>query len=303
MTDSTKPMHSPDWPHHSEAPTDGRRRTASEQADLDAGRHWSAGCSIIVHQHGVQTVSRSVLSRHASQAEALAAARSYMDRAPLPASAVAGPAWWAHDSLTPRLGAEEVHYLAAAAAEESTRALIAGAPSSIQRIDTVDIASPVMTYAEALAWCDESPGRRIVRDVVTGRHAWIDGGGYRYLCSTVESGNSGHTEPAPRDGFYERRDAIDGAHQGATRPQRTDLVAVVDESGRVTGYSYTPASDDQIVTIRARAYNATARAMQISGVTLTHEQADDLGEAAIDWLRARLGLTIETTDDGVLARP
>jgi hypothetical protein len=62
----------------------------------------------------------------------------------------------------------------------------------------------------------------------------------------------------------------------------------------------TTATADQIATIRARRVDATAREMMTSGVTLSHEQADDLGDEAIDWLRTRLGLRIETTDTAVV---
>jgi hypothetical protein len=65
----------------------------------------------------------------------------------------------------------------------------------------------------------------------------------------------------------------------------------------------TTATAAQIDTIRARRVDATARAMMTDGVTLTHEQADDLGDEAMVWLRTRLGLSVETTDAGVVATP
>ena len=56
-------------------------------------------------------------------------------------------------------------------------------------------------------------------------------------------------------------------------------------------------------TIEARAYNDCARAMAREGVTMTHKQADELGDEALDWLRNRLGLRVEETDCGVECEP
>lgn len=67
--------------------------------------------------------------------------------------------------------------------------------------------------------------------------------------------------------------------------------------------STTIATETQIATIRARRVDDTARAMMVGGVTLTHEQADDLGDEAIGWLRSRLGLTVRETDRGVECVP
>lgn len=63
------------------------------------------------------------------------------------------------------------------------------------------------------------------------------------------------------------------------------------------------ASREEMQTIRSRAYNDTARAMQAEGVELTHRQADDLGDEGLDWLRDRLGLTVTADDSGVTAEP
>lgn len=63
----------------------------------------------------------------------------------------------------------------------------------------------------------------------------------------------------------------------------------------------TNATDTHIATIRARAYNETAREMARTGVYITHEQADEIGDVGMDWLRTRLGLEIETDDRGVVA--
>lgn len=60
-------------------------------------------------------------------------------------------------------------------------------------------------------------------------------------------------------------------------------------------------SETALATIRARAYNDAARAMERYGVRLTHAQADDLGADALDWLRSRLGLRVYETDSHVIA--
>ncbi len=65
----------------------------------------------------------------------------------------------------------------------------------------------------------------------------------------------------------------------------------------------TAATETQIATIRARRVDDTAREMMRAGVTLSHEQADDLGEEAMDWMRSRLGLDVETTDAAVVCSP
>ena len=58
-----------------------------------------------------------------------------------------------------------------------------------------------------------------------------------------------------------------------------------------------------IQTIKTRAINNMAREMMTSGFTLTHKQADDLGDEAMDWVRTRLGLTVTETDSCVECRP
>ena len=58
----------------------------------------------------------------------------------------------------------------------------------------------------------------------------------------------------------------------------------------------------EIETIRDRAYNDTARRMRYRGVALTHEQAAELGQEALDWLTSRIGLLVYETDGGVFGR-
>ena len=60
-------------------------------------------------------------------------------------------------------------------------------------------------------------------------------------------------------------------------------------------------TDMHLDTIRRARYNATAREIAAHGISLSHEQADEIGDVGCDWLRTRLGLTIETTARGVLA--
>jgi len=76
------------------------------------------------------------------------------------------------------------------------------------------------------------------------------------------------------------------------------------------------ATESQLMTIRARAYNDTAREMARAGVRLTHDQIDEadavnLGDAdqrrassgAVAWLSERLGLRVRQTDTGVECTP
>lgn len=58
-----------------------------------------------------------------------------------------------------------------------------------------------------------------------------------------------------------------------------------------------------IDTIKRRAYDDGARHMQVHGVVLTHDEADALGEEAMDWLRHRLSLAMETDAEMVRFSP
>lgn len=71
------------------------------------------------------------------------------------------------------------------------------------------------------------------------------------------------------------------------------------EDATMTSY----ATEIQVATIRAQAYNATAREMASTGITLSHEQADELGDEGMGWLRERLGLHIVTDDAAVRGIP
>lgn len=63
------------------------------------------------------------------------------------------------------------------------------------------------------------------------------------------------------------------------------------------------ATEEQLATIRARAVNGTARAMMRDGVTMTWEQADELGAAAIQWIESRLDMVCEMTTEAVVCTP
>lgn len=81
-----------------------------------------------------------------------------------------------------------------------------------------------------------------------------------------------------------RKSKVDGARKGAGRPRLTP------------GTAHSEA-------IRSHAYNDEARELTHHGVTLTHEQADDLGSEALGWLGSRLGLSVRETDSGVGCTP
>ena len=63
------------------------------------------------------------------------------------------------------------------------------------------------------------------------------------------------------------------------------------------------ATETQLATIRARRIDATARAMMAEGVTLSHDQADELGDESLGWIAGRLGLRVVETDVGVECSP
>ncbi len=59
-------------------------------------------------------------------------------------------------------------------------------------------------------------------------------------------------------------------------------------------------TEDQITQLRRHAVNDATREIMWNGVKLTWEQADDLGQEVIDWMRTRLGLQTRTTDAGIV---
>ncbi len=109
------------------------------------------------------------------------------------------------------------------------------------------------------------------------------------------------------DGMMPKHAARDLA--AALKDAGHEAAAVSDADDDSMAYVYvTPggpidAIDEHIATIKAGAYNAWAREMSRSGVRLTHDQADKIGDVGQDWLRNRLSLAIETDDRGLIATP
>lgn len=65
----------------------------------------------------------------------------------------------------------------------------------------------------------------------------------------------------------------------------------------------TTATDDQIEQLRLRAVNETTRGIARTGIRLTWDQADDLGDMISDWMRKRLDLRMTTDHSGVTFCP
>lgn len=63
------------------------------------------------------------------------------------------------------------------------------------------------------------------------------------------------------------------------------------------------AHSEHMETIAARRYDGEARAMEKHGVSLTHDQADEIGDEGVGWMKRRLGLEFTTDDRGVHGRP
>lgn len=59
---------------------------------------------------------------------------------------------------------------------------------------------------------------------------------------------------------------------------------------------------DRLEELRRRAVNDITREISATGCLLTHEQADELGEETLAWMRHRLGLETTETDLGVECR-
>ena len=65
----------------------------------------------------------------------------------------------------------------------------------------------------------------------------------------------------------------------------------------------TTATETQIAALAARRVDATTREIAETGITLTHEQADDLGAEVLDWMRSRLDMVVTETDRGTECAP
>ena len=59
----------------------------------------------------------------------------------------------------------------------------------------------------------------------------------------------------------------------------------------------------QIRALRLRAVNGVTRAIARDGLSLSHQEADSLGEEVLAWARQRLGVRVETDSDGVRLVP
>ena len=58
-------------------------------------------------------------------------------------------------------------------------------------------------------------------------------------------------------------------------------------------------TSEQLATIRARRIDDAARVMMRSGVSLTWEEADEIGEEGCAWVESRLGLSRTTDEEGI----
>ncbi|UOF82281.1 hypothetical protein [Caudoviricetes sp.] len=63
------------------------------------------------------------------------------------------------------------------------------------------------------------------------------------------------------------------------------------------------ATQTQIQAIRAQAVNSITREFRTRGITLTHEQSDEIGEIGRSWLINRFLLRAVVTDVGVEFTP
>lgn len=63
------------------------------------------------------------------------------------------------------------------------------------------------------------------------------------------------------------------------------------------------ATQEQMATIEAQTVNAVAREMMRSGVKLSYDQSDAIGDVGMAWLESRLGLSCVETDRCVECQP
>lgn len=67
--------------------------------------------------------------------------------------------------------------------------------------------------------------------------------------------------------------------------------------------SISPITAAALSSIRAMRVDDAARDLAMRGAILTHEQADDIGEERLGWVRDRLGLNVSETTDGTELTP
>lgn len=63
------------------------------------------------------------------------------------------------------------------------------------------------------------------------------------------------------------------------------------------------ATDNQITQLRRHAVNSVTGEIMAHGTKLTWDQANDLGDEVINWMRTRLGLKSTTSDRGITFKP
>ncbi len=63
------------------------------------------------------------------------------------------------------------------------------------------------------------------------------------------------------------------------------------------------ATQTTLDALSARVINDITREIMRTGIDLTYDEADELGEEAIDWMGSSLGLRCESTDEGLVFSP
>lgn len=89
-----------------------------------------------------------------------------------------------------------------------------------------------------------------------------------------------------------------------TTTEPDELEAALEADDAVLEYSVIDGPggrSSQLARLSAHAVDSVTRAIMADGIDLSHAEADELGEETLDWMRARLGLTITETDAGVEA--
>lgn len=61
--------------------------------------------------------------------------------------------------------------------------------------------------------------------------------------------------------------------------------------------------EEALDDLRAMAMTGSTRAIACDGIRLGWDDADDLGEAVLDWMQSRLDLVRTTDEHGVTFRP
>lgn len=114
---------------------------------------------------------------------------------------------------------------------------------------------------------------------------------WMHLCTTAE----------PQQGSrLLNGETITDCRWTVTTYEYEELEAALDDDDTVLSYSYVKTErEEQLDALAARAVNDVTRAIMRDGIDLSHDEADDLGEETLAWMRSRLGLTITETSEGV----